>query len=289
MPNQKTKFFIVLAAVILIPAFLAPLIYPLLKQWFPFERILSRLVMIFAFIGIAFLIGKDKLVFQRYGYTADKRWLHWLAWGFFLGVATILAIEVFETLLGAFQVGIRVKANRIPERIFKAFFTALLIGSTEEFFFRGFVFLSLTKLMGTKKSLLLTNAFYAIVHFFRGAKQEWLAPTVLDSFRVLANWFTVFVKWQDIVPQFLGLMFFGCILNYAFIKTRSLYLPVGLHAGAVFFLKVDVMFFGATGEYPVWLYGGRDFYSGIYGWIFLTGLFLILYFRLRKNASPALA
>lgn len=261
---------------IVIPAFFAPLIYPLFQGRFPFERVLSRLIMISAFAAVVYLIGGDFKVFQKYGFNPDKNWYRWLGWGLLLGIATLLAAELFETSLGAYELGIRVKWNRIPERLLKAFFTGLLIGTVEEFFFRGFVFLSLEKRMGWKKSFVVTNLLYALVHFFRGTKQAWVSPTVIDSFRVILNWFTIFVKWQDIVPQFFGLFLFGCILNYAFRRAGSLYFPIGLHAGAVFFLKADVLFFALTGEYPVWLYGGKNFYAGLIGWVFLLGLFFIL-------------
>lgn len=282
--KKKLSPPLVFLAVIIIPAFLAPVIYPFLQDRFPFERVLSRIVMIFAFLGVAYLIGGDFKALVRYGFTADKKWYRWLGRGLLLGISTLLAIEFFETFLGAFKIGIWVKANRIPERLFKAFLTGLLVGTTEEFFFRGFVFLSLAKRIGWKRSFVLTNVFYALVHFFRGTKQVWTSPDVLDSFRVMLHWFTLMARGQDLLPQFIGLLLFGCILSYAFTKSGALYLPIGIHAGAVFVLKADALFFSGTGPRPVWLYGGKDFSAGLIGWLFLLGLFIVLYQSFR--AAP---
>ncbi len=276
-------FLLLLACVLLIPAVLAPIIYPLVQHKYPFERVLSRIVMICGIAAVLFLIGRDIKSFKRYGFTPQPDFWRWILIGVGLGAGLLLAIELFQSLLGAYDIGLRVKFNRIPERIGKALLTGLLVGTIEEFFFRGFIFISLARIINWRWSFVLANMFYAFLHFFHGTKEEWVNPNFFDSFHVMINWFTPLSEWQVILPQFFGLFLFGCILSYAFLKSGGLYLPIGIHAGAVAFLKVDVNFFAAKGDLPMWLYGGKDFYAGVMGWFFLGLFWLILWFYMRKR------
>lgn len=277
------KVILVLLAVIVIPAILAPSIYPFVHHKYPFERVLSRLIMVGALVAVAFYFRTDWGAFKRFGFVPMRDWYRWLGWGILLGAGMILAIELFETALGAFDLGIRVKWNRIPERVFKGLFTGLVVGTIEEFFFRGFLFLSLARIMNWKWSFVITNLFYAFVHFFHGTKEVWVIPNAIDSFQVMLQWFMPLSNWQEFLPKFFGLFLFGCILSFAFLRTGALWLPIGIHAGAVFFLKVDVLFFGGKGQFPVWLYGGKDFYAGLIGWLFLAGFWVFLWWLLRKQ------
>ncbi|MBI4970316.1 MAG: CPBP family intramembrane metalloprotease [Candidatus Omnitrophica bacterium] len=278
------KFILALLLVLVIPAFLAPVIFPMLNpEKYPFERVLSRIVMIGGFAAVIMLFAGNLKAFKRFGFTPLKDWWRWLAIGLACGFVVLLSLELFQTLTGAFDIGLRVKFNRVPERFFKHLLTALVIGTTEEFFFRGFIFISLARLLNWKWSFVLTNMFYALLHFFHGTKVAWDHPTFITSFQVMTNWFTPLTNWQAILPAFFGLFLFGCILTYALLKSGGLYLPIGIHSGAVVFLKTDVMFFGGKGNFPVWLYGSKDFYDGVMGWIFLAVFWLLLWLWLRKR------
>jgi len=281
--KKVLKFFLILATVIIIPAFLAPIIYPWLGHKYPFERILSRLVMIFGIAAVLYLMMRDFSSFKRFGFVPIRNWYQWILSGLGLGILVIFSLEVFQTFMGVFDVGIRLESSQIPGLLVKAFCTALIVGTIEEFFFRGFVFVSLARLIHWRLSFVLTNLFYAFLHFFHGTKEHWVHPTAVDSLRVMLNWFTPLAQWQLLLPEFFGLFLFGCILSYAFLKSGGLYLPIGIHAGAVFLLKIDVMFFGHKGNFPVWLVGGKNFTDGVLGWIFLLAFWGLLWIILRKR------
>jgi len=280
------KFLFIVFLVIGIPAILAPLIFPLVESKYPFERVLSRLVMIFGFIAIAVFIKKDLRIFQQYGFTSDKNFYRWIGWGLLFGIGTLVSLALFESFMGVYDVGLRVKWDRIPERVFKALCTGLLVATLEEFFFRGFIFLTLCKVMTRFWSFIITNSLYSVVHFFRGTKQPWDEPSVADSFSVLISWLKPLGDWQHVLPNFFGLLLFGCILSYVFVKTKSLYMAIGIHAGVVLFLKVDVNFFAAKGTSLEWLYGGGDYYGGVIPWIFLLGLWGAAALFLKKKLEP---
>ncbi|MBI4398721.1 MAG: CPBP family intramembrane metalloprotease [Candidatus Omnitrophica bacterium] len=281
------KTVLILSLVLVIPAILAPMIYPWVQNKYPFERVLSRLIMISGVLAAVLLVGRNVLAFRRFGFSGVTHWYRWLFIGLGLGLALIFALEFFETILGAYDLGLRVKLNRVPERIGKALLTGLVVGTVEEFFFRGFIFILLARVMHWKASFILTNLMYALLHFFHGTKTAWVSPNAGDSFQVMLSWITPLGDWQTLLPQMFGLFLFGCILSYAFLKSGGLYLPIGIHAGAVAFLKFDVLFFAAKHDLPEWLYGGKDFYAGIIGWAFLSLFWLSLWLWLKRRPQTS--
>ncbi len=281
------KLLLALAAVVVIPAVLAPFIYSIVQDKYPFERVLSRLIMISGFVAIALFIRKDLGAFRRFGFTADTNWWRLIGIGILLGSGILFGMAIFESFFGVYDIGLRVKWDRIPERVFKALGTGLLVATLEEFFFRGFVFLSLCKFMHRAWSFIITNAFYAIVHFFRGSKQEWVEPTISDSFSVLLSWLKPLGDWQNILPSFVGLLLFGFVLQYAYLRTRALYLAIGIHAGAVMFLKVDVNFIAEKNPDPTLFWGGGEYYGGLMGWGFMILMGAFVWFVSREKQVKA--
>ena len=75
----------------------------------------------------------------------------------------------------------------------------------------------------------------------------------------------------------IGLFLFGLALNIAFIRTRSLFLPIGLHAGAVFMIKFQNSFVRKGPEIYYPFIGNTPHYDGVFEWIFLIILGLVLY------------
>ena len=103
-------------------------------------------------------------------------------------------------------------------------------------FFRGFILGVLLRSFSRLGALLLTSALFSIIHFLK-------APD-LTTPNDAVNWSSGFVSiahsfWQFGDPMllaagFLTLFAIGCILADARLQTRSLWLPIGLHAGWIF-------------------------------------------------------
>jgi membrane protease YdiL (CAAX protease family) len=86
-------------------------------------------------------------------------------------------------------------------------------------------------------------------------------------------------------PGLFGLFLLGIVLSYAFIRTGSLYLSIGLHAGWVFGIKTIKVYGNYTREGLGWLFGSTDpkFLSGVATWVGFLMVGLIVYWLTRKR------
>ena len=113
---------------------------------------------------------------------------------------------------------------------------ATLVPVLEELLFRGFILGLLLRSGPRLGAVLITSALFSIIHFLKAPE----ATTASES----VNWFSGFVSighsfWQFRDPLLLAagfttLFLIGLILADARLATRSLWLPIGLHAGWIF-------------------------------------------------------
>ncbi len=279
------KPLLIFLFILCLSAFLTPWIFELTS--FRFERILSRLVMILS-LGAIFFARIRLRDLEKYGLIFEKRSVRFLSEGFVIGFLTLALLTSLEILLG----GRQINANWEPAwtvllKTTEYFFASLLIGVTEEFFFRGFVYTQLKSKWSTAGSLVAANLIYAALHFFKGGRHPIPQhPTFMDSFKAMLHLADPLLHPLHLGPHLLGLFIFGCVLSYCFLKTRSLFLSIGIHAGSVFLLKIDNWFIASVPNTFTLLFGDKNLHSGILGWCFLGLLFLFL--RRRYSQSPTL-
>jgi hypothetical protein len=67
----------------------------------------------------------------------------------------------------------------------------------------------------------------------------------------------------------IGLLLIGIVLSYAFLRTGTLYLAVGLHAGWIISIKTVRVFGDYQRENLGWLFGSTDpkIVSGVVTWV----------------------
>ena len=112
--------------------------------------------------------------------------------------------------------------------------TALFFAASEEVLFRGFVLQTLRRGFDTSIAMAGSAWLYAIVHFLR-----------FD------------LVWHQVVLPFTGLFLAGLLLAWAALRTRSIWLSVGLHTGWVaIFLLADRFKLLAYPPPTNWLTGG---------------------------------
>lgn len=271
------RIIAVFIGIFLLSAFLAPWIYAL--TGFKFERILSRLIMVFSLAAILFFIRHHWRDLFKQGLTWDRLGsFPLLSRGFLIGFMTLGLLTATEVALGgrsyipnwdgAFEVSLK---------MLQYFLVSLLVGFIEETFFRGFLYSKIRGRLPVWGSLLAVNSFYAVLHFFKGGGIPIPAqPTVADSFRILLHLVDPLKNPAELAPTFFGLLFFGGILSYCYLKTGSLYFSIGLHAGCVFFLKVDGWFIQSVPQASALIFGDKNLYSGVIGFCFFAVLFLFL-------------
>ncbi len=113
---------------------------------------------------------------------------------------------------------------------------ATVVPVLEELLFRGFILGVLLRSCSRGAAVLLTSALFALVHFLKSPNESTPPAAVdwLSGFVSIAHSFTQFGQPFLIVGGLLTLFAIACILADARLLTRSLFLPIGLHAGWIF-------------------------------------------------------
>ncbi len=166
--------------------------------------------------------------------------------------------------------------------------TAIVVAIVEEAFFRGALLGLVQRNAPPTLALAFVSALFAVLHF--------LKPPVHAVSNAAVAWNSGFVFlpltfWQFGQPLlllggFTTLFAVGWVLGWARLRTRALWLPIGLHAGWVFGLKT----FNKCSRHPAdanwWI--GQDLLHGIGPVlaVVLTGLVLVLA-RRQETAADA--
>jgi uncharacterized protein len=140
---------------------------------------------------------------------------------------------------GAVLVGIHVYSLRdafLWGKMPAVLIAAIVVPVLEELFFRGFILGILLRSFSLMVALLLTSALFSIIHFLKAPETTTPNESVswLSGFVSIANSFWQFRDPVLLAAGFLTLFLIGCILADARLTTRSLWLPIGLHAGWIF-------------------------------------------------------
>jgi membrane protease YdiL (CAAX protease family) len=282
------KFIIVFAGILLLSAVLAPILHNFMPHY-SFARIFNRIVMIGVLLAVVIFVRFRNEMFVRFGMDWRKDSLR-LFWTGYLTVAAVLALFTLTQLLaGNASVSLRVLTwQRWVYKLLGCLGGGLLIGIMEEFFFRGFIFTSLRDrvLRGSVLlAMVMTSVFYAAIHFVSIRKPVIsLDPGFMDSLKMIAAPIQSFANWHAVWPAAIGLFLFGMILNYCAVRTRSLYPSIGLHAGAVFFVRSIGLFISFL-EKNVFFWSTKKVYDGVLGWAFLL-LIGLLMAKFLKKAEP---
>ncbi|HOG23908.1 MAG TPA: CPBP family glutamic-type intramembrane protease [Candidatus Omnitrophota bacterium] len=282
------RFLVIFGSILLLSAFLTPFLYDFLP--FKFERIFNRLVMIGTLLAIVIFVRIKKETLRRFGLLWEKNSLSLLAMGFLAGILTLLLTSALNIVFNNARFVIpSLSLMDWVSKVSLALATGLLIGVIEEFFFRGFIFRFLQKAFKNRvlMAVLVTCVFYSLIHFI-GMKKIFIGPDpdFIDGLKLIGAPFVSLAEWPRFWPEAVGLFLFGFALNTAAYKSGSLYPSIGLHAGCVFFIRLDDLFIKFQGERTMF-WGSKLVYDGVIGWVFLMLLACILYRTLRPSSVAA--
>lgn len=206
--------------------------------------------------------------------------------GFFLTLLSIVALSLVMSWLGVFTHYFRLTLSSALERSLSALLAALTVGFLEEIFFRGVIFKGLLENWGLRAAFVFTNVFYSSIHFVRPSEKLSLSGLdpwagvlhLIFSFEPLLNPITI-------LPGLVGLFLIGMVLAYAFFRTSSLYLSMGLHAGWVFGIKTIRVYGDFRREDLGWLFGSSEpkIVSGILSWIGILAVGIVVHLITRHR------
>jgi len=119
-------------------------------------------------------------------------------------------------------------------RLGKVLLAAISVPFIEETFFRGIVLGLLLRTHRKLLSIVAVSVLFAAVHFLKGSEWEPTIVTWTSGFQSIGDAFAGFGDPMMVLAAFATLFLIGCILADARVLTRSLWLPIGLHAGWIF-------------------------------------------------------
>ncbi|MBL0211575.1 MAG: CPBP family intramembrane metalloprotease [Holophagaceae bacterium] len=176
------------------------------------------------------------------GFHLDLRWAKEIAWGTLMGAGVMLAAAGMTWAAG----GVRFELD--PARSLRTlgygFYVMLVVGFFEESFFRGFLFQRLLDGTGV-----------------------WVTQLVLALFFAFAHWGNPGMHGATMFWATLNISLAAVLLGLAYLRTRSLALPIGIHLGWNW-MQGSVLGFGVSGNAgkgwvhplfqgkPEWLTGG---------------------------------
>ncbi len=139
--------------------------------------------------------------------------------------AVLIALQIYSLRKGFLW-------HKMPTVLFAAGVVPIL----EELLFRGFILGVLLRSFSRLSALLLTSGLFSIVHFLKAPEATTPNDAVrwFSGFDSIAHSFGQFSDPMMLAAGFLTLFAIGCILADARLRTASLWLPIGLHAGWIF-------------------------------------------------------
>ena len=163
------------------------------------------------------------------GLVPNPRWGRDLCIGILLSLIPLLCCGV---LLVAFHV--YAFRHAFAWRLGKVLVPSIIVPFIEETFFRGIVLGVLLRTSRKYIAILAVSALFAAVHFFKAPERTSEMVTWTSGLASIAHSFGRVGEPMILVSAFSTLFVFGCILAVARVRTHSLWLPIGLHAGLIF-------------------------------------------------------
>ena len=167
--------------------------------------------------------------------------------GVLLGCGTIALMASLYLGSGICHIGIHPDTTRVWLTLIAFIPAAGLIGLLEELIFRGYI---LQQLLACSRWLAITgsSAAYAVVHL-----------------RAVPVW-----------PQsgfdLIGLFLLGVVLAIGTLKTKPLYLAIGLHASLAYWARMNKLLVTFPEPALQWLVGTNRLVNGLIAWVVLLGL-----------------
>jgi uncharacterized protein len=244
----------------------------------PFSRFFDRFFMvsgILLFFACRSLLKIESL--SQLGLSPRTRAASDVAIGLCLALGSMFALGFIMSVAGVYEAFFRLSLGESVEQYLKAILTGLTVGFLEEIFFRGIIFRGLLEDWKPLPAFVTANLFYSALHFVKPAEKYFLSgPDPWAGFRHLFSTFAPFLEPAEIALGMIGLLLIGIVLSYAFLRTGTLYLSIGLHAGWVISIKTVRVFGDYQTENLGWLFGSTEpkIVSGVVTWagILLVGL-----------------
>ncbi len=241
--KELAKILVYFAAVILLGALLAPPLY-WAAQWlaghgifpvlagFPFQKFFNRAALISAIVLLWPTIRWLHVGGWRdLGIAPDPRWRQHLLAGFLIAGLAVAAMACAYVQLGIYRIRDEIAWGKIPVIALSAITVAFL----EEALFRGAILGLLRRSLRPYPALVFVSALFAVVHFLKPDEAFDPGPVGwLTGFALVPHSFHQFAEPMTLLAGFTTLFALGWLCGDPTLRTRALWMSIGLHAGVVF-------------------------------------------------------
>jgi membrane protease YdiL (CAAX protease family) len=284
-----------LSAVFIGGALIAPWVWTLVQQFLPgsaialqpFRRYVDRSLLGLALLGLWPMVRSGLFPgWRSFGLVWSPTRRRELWTGMAGGMASLAVVAMVALGFGA-----RTWNSGHPPIILishglRSVGAAVAVSLMEELLFRGMVFGSLRARFPFTPSALGSAALYAVVHFFRRPS----APDTIGPWtglEMLGRMLAGLADPSQIFPGVLTLMAIGWLLAWCRERTGGLWLPLGLHAGWIFWFK-SYTFFTTPVAGRVsqgWWWGSERLHDGwlTFGVIGLTTIWFVRWLGARAD------
>lgn len=198
---------------------------------YDFETFFHRAILIAAALLLwPFLCLSHVHSMPDLGLAPNPRWGRDLSAGVLLSLIPLLCC-------GALLIAFHVYAFRYTlawTRFGKVLVASIIVPFIEEAFFRGIILGVLLRTGRKYMAILAVSAVFAAVHFFKAPERTSAVVTWTSGLNSIAHSFGGVGDPMMLASAFATLFVFGYILAVARVRTHSLWLPMGLHAGLIF-------------------------------------------------------
>jgi membrane protease YdiL (CAAX protease family) len=196
-----------------------------------FQRFFNRSMLISAFllfIPTLRWIGAHRL--KSLGLKKNSHRFQDLFGGFLIAACVMIGLGFVLVALGVFQFKDPLPLKLLP----KILLTAVVVGTLEETLFRGAILGLVRQSYSPHSSALFVSALFSVVHFLKPPDDKIQDVSWYSGFALLPHVFHQFSEPLLLLGLFITLTILGLILAHATIRTQSLWLPIGIHAGLIF-------------------------------------------------------
>ena len=251
-----------------------------------FPRYFDRLRWLSVILFLPWLLKRCGLLsWTSLGYASSRSdWRSAMNW-FGVGLAMLALTAVVQT----FTVGLNIKLSLISGEFIAVLMiglmSGLLVAFVEETVFRGVVFRMFYTAISPIAAVIVSALLFAVLHFKKIPGSVGIEDTVsLGSGFYVGFWVLLSVFMTFEIFKFINLFFVGLMLNFLFLKSRSLLPCIGLHAGWVFFRSVYRKFAETNNDAPVFIWGSETVIDGVFPTLIMGIFVLVLGYRYYHEA-----
>ena len=246
-PSSPAKTWLALArfgiAILLLSAILSALVLPWVDlSWW---KTLRRCVSIAAAVSLWWCIKVvERKSFASYGLGPFREGKRQLRFGLLLGICTLAVMASLGFACGAYTVSISPDRARLWRTLLGFIPAAGIVGLLEELVFRGYL---LQHLLSISRSVavVVSSALYSLVHV---KSPTW---TLMSGMELI------------------GLFLLGIVLSLSTLRTRQVYVAIGLHAALAYGARVNKLVIVVNKSSLDWLVGTSRLINGVASWVAL--------------------